>query len=528
MGPDPTSARARRALVAVVLAALSACGGGDASEPEVATGPEADGDAEWSEQVLPTRPGADRRPLVAVDGETVVVVVTDEADSVTGFSSDGDARFEAGQALTTDVTYLNLGGVARLGGQWVALGSGGRSADELEFDLHAFSSTDGRTWSEVEASGHEGPADVLGLAATPDRVVGVGALRTANDPGSGGFGPVAWTSRDGAAWTTVPLPVTGRGEGAARAAIATNGGALAWGDVDGRGVVWSSSDGGASWTIVEPDGLPLARSWDSVASHDAIIVASGTRAPEGEEGGESGQVLARSRDGGDTWQPVAEPPPANRGEPFPFTLWAGGQRFFTLGYTFIDAFADRELCYADIELCRQDTSTTLYVSDDGDRWERVDTSGIDLDQYGDVDAATATATGRVVALTGGPTGPASGPGPPTRPCPQRRSRPTPPRRCGSWPMARCPSSVCATPPRCTFTAAWSGSSSATRRGAAPTMDPTSRQAPATGTPDDWPVAQQTIFGFVTLVVEGRIEYSIGDGEVVATYARTQEPPPRCI
>ena len=46
-------------------------------------------------------------------------------------------------------------------------------------------------------------------------------------------------------------------------------------------------------------------------------------------------------------------------------------------------------------------------------------------------------------------------------------------------------------------------------------------------PDDWPVAQQTIFGFATLVGDEVVEYSIGDGEVIATYAPATEDPPGC-
>lgn len=45
-------------------------------------------------------------------------------------------------------------------------------------------------------------------------------------------------------------------------------------------------------------------------------------------------------------------------------------------------------------------------------------------------------------------------------------------------------------------------------------------------PSHWAVAQQTIFGFVTLVADDLIEYSIGDGEVIATYAPATQTPPR--
>jgi hypothetical protein len=46
-------------------------------------------------------------------------------------------------------------------------------------------------------------------------------------------------------------------------------------------------------------------------------------------------------------------------------------------------------------------------------------------------------------------------------------------------------------------------------------------------PDDWPMAGQMIFGFATLVDEDTVEYSIGDDEVIATYAPPTEDPPGC-
>jgi hypothetical protein len=46
--------------------------------------------------------------------------------------------------------------------------------------------------------------------------------------------------------------------------------------------------------------------------------------------------------------------------------------------------------------------------------------------------------------------------------------------------------------------------------------------------DDWPVAQETVFGFVTLRGADVLEYSIGDGDVIATYGRSEETPPGCM
>jgi hypothetical protein len=43
-------------------------------------------------------------------------------------------------------------------------------------------------------------------------------------------------------------------------------------------------------------------------------------------------------------------------------------------------------------------------------------------------------------------------------------------------------------------------------------------------PADWPVAQQTVFGYATLVEPDVVEYSLEDGEVVATYAPVARAP----
>ena len=48
--------------------------------------------------------------------------------------------------------------------------------------------------------------------------------------------------------------------------------------------------------------------------------------------------------------------------------------------------------------------------------------------------------------------------------------------------------------------------------------------PAEAAPAHWPIAQQSIFGMITLVDPDTIEYSIPSGEVIAVYeASTVEP-----
>ena len=46
-------------------------------------------------------------------------------------------------------------------------------------------------------------------------------------------------------------------------------------------------------------------------------------------------------------------------------------------------------------------------------------------------------------------------------------------------------------------------------------------------PAGWPVARQTLFGYATLVSPDRLDYSLEDGQVVASYALTGREPPGC-
>jgi hypothetical protein len=61
--------------------------------------------------------------------------------------------------------------------------------------------------------------------------------------------------------------------------------------------------------------------------------------------------------------------------------------------------------------------------------------------------------------------------------------------------------------------------------------PEESPAPETGAgdhpPSHWPVAQESIFGYITLVDADTIEYTIGDGEVIATYRPSDKAPPGC-
>jgi hypothetical protein len=206
-------------------------------------------------------------------------------------------------------------------------------------------------------------------------------------------------------------------------------------------------------------------------------------------------------------------------------LFAGGGRFFTLTSSFIEAWSEPELCYADIALCRQDSAVALYASDDGNGWRRVDTSGIGAGEAGEVDAIAAT-DDRVVAfrrLERGvgtwtrPDAPLPTEGEPVEPTTDvdllgEGEVPEPGRRYGV------PLYI-----HCGMDWLYVGGKPWQRDDRGPDVETGAGDA----IPADWPVAQQTIFGFATLVRDDVIEYSIADGEVIATYVPATATPPGC-
>jgi hypothetical protein len=547
---SPVTSLVSRTLVGAVALTVGTVGCGTDPGPggEAAGGHE---DAAWAAQVLDSEPNPDSPVLAAADGEHVVVVVVSEDGAITGYAADGDEPFEAGEPTAGGQGFTTLGGIAKTDDGWLVLAGGGQhdggNGDvERTFEVRAYRSADGSSWSEVETTGLDGPADVSGVVTVPGGVVAVGTLRTADQPSMGGFRPVAWHSADGGRWTAVPLSPASQGGGDPTGSeadgfvqgVAVSGGAvIAVGGSAGRGTVWRSEDSGATWGATSAEEF-AARGGDPALGHVAaqgdVVVLSGT-ARDGVAGGPV-QAVWRSTDGGRSWAPAADPPPPGRGEEeMASPVFAGGGRFFLLTTSFIDAFEQAELCYADIELCRQDATVALYASDDGDAWERVDTSGVgaapgEEGDTGELDALAATDGGRVVGLRPGLGGvgtwawPAGATlptmGEPSVPATDvdvvRDDEPLEPGQPSAVPMYI----HCGMEWLYAADEAWQRTDDG--RGV--------ETGAGDQVPADWPVAQQTIFGYATLVADDRIEYSIGEGddaEVIATYERSAEEPPGC-
>lgn len=521
--------RRRLALLPVLGLVAAACGS-EAAVPGEQPGVEAERGA-WRTQELSADPGADQPVVFAADGDQVVAVVVSEDGVITGFATDESGNFVGGEPTRSETEQLRLGGVARLGDEWVAIGTGGLDEvdgnEQLTFQVRVYSTPDGRTWSAGDASGLGGPADVLDVQGTSGGgVVAVGNSRSEQDPSFGGFEPRAWFRTDGGAWQTVDLPMNGAREGHAGAVASVGDTLLAVGALDGSGAMWSSEDDGATWVITDAPGLPASTLADIAVSDDTLVV-SGVGGSSDEKGDRPG-VLARSVDGGVSWSPVVEPPPDGGGESFGNPIFGGnGGAFLTTTSTFIEGFRQPELCYADIDLCRQDTSVVLYASDDGDTWRRIDTSGLGEGEAREVDGAVVADDGRIVVHQGIEGGVRVSTWPAAAPLPGEEE-PVPPTADlvmleeGQDPEIGIRYAV----PlyiHCGMHYLYLGDAPWQRTDHGPDVETGAGDAVTA----DWPEAQQTIFGYATRTDAETVEYSIADGEVIATYAPATGAIPGC-
>ena len=493
------------------------------SDPSTSTAPVA---SSWTRQRLDSEPGPDQPMLFESSGDQTIVIVPPERGHMVPWRSQSGGPFEQGEAIDTGMEYVFPSTAVRTGDGWLAL-----MYDGTSYEVGTLRSPDGLRWTAGVASGFGPAAEPREIIATDGGFVAVGTVRTAKDPHAEGFRPMAWRSADGDTWsaTSLPLPAASTDEATASGVLAVDGELLAVGRSDARGVMWSSFDGGTSWEITERAGIPATYELRHIVATGGVILASGL-VPSGDQGdgSESEAVLVRSTDAGRTWSVAAQPPPTRGDHWFPLPVAAGNGQFLALNSFFPDVSSDPELCYADVERCQGDTDTTLYVSVDGDRWRRVDSSGIKLGRYSDIGTMMIDDAGRVVVLAlaaGGvdawswPAGASL----PTSPDPQvpksdvpilGHGETLPPDRRYGYPLYI----------HCGMEWLYQINGTAWRRtDNGPDIETGAGNEP----PADWPVSREAVFGFVTLVEDDVIEYSIGDGQVIATYAPSPTDAPGC-
>lgn len=481
-----------RAGAVALVVLVAACG-------EPATELESGADGRWDAEVL-GRPGEDTEALLA-ERDGVVVAVT-AGPTFGAWWADGDSGFEAAD---------HDGGGAGRRLLDVSAGPAGFAAAGRTDDLRPvlWVSGDGRAWREVVL---DEAADAHAVGVTDDRFVAAGALRTGPDPASAPFAPVVWHSVDGERWETVRLGDGGEGHVAGMARTGTE--LLAVGRDDGQPVLWRSDDG-VSWTkTAAPRGAQWLR---SVAAREEVVVIGIDRdEPDGDISGE----LLRSPDGGRTWNEV-DLPDALGSSLEGYEVRADDHGFSIITSDRVDVWRDPDRCYSDIESCRRPASPRVFVSKDGTSWRELDVSTLsDGDYFGLGDVSHRT-SGRPVLLGIEESLTAwswTGNGEP--PSPPRRTPPPPPEE----PLASHGDTL---EPGVTYRFPLYTHCGITHLGPFNGSSWTLVEQRSGWEPEDGPLAQQMLFGYVTLVDDDRIEYTLAPGEVVAVYRPSAEEPPGC-
>lgn len=508
----------RTLLAGLTAVLLTACGTQVGDEPD--RHPASEG--EWVSHPLAGEPAVDF-PMVAAtsDREALVVMMSDKG--VLQSHVGGAAGFTAGPALRTDATYVGLGGAAFLDGRWVTLGTGGLAQvdgdEELLFEPVSYTSVDGLAWEEQSVEGFSAPADLAGLVAVDGSLVAAGAYRDVEDPSMGGFRPMVWTSEDGRSWTEVELPeAVADGNSYVSALSVVDGRLLATGSTDGHGMLWGSDDAGRTWTSLPDERILASYALSGLAVQGTRALVSTTPGD-----GEAPEIL-RSADRGDSWSVSAGQPSQDDIEGYA-PLWAGGGRFFTLTSTPAGGWEDPGTCYADIAQCQEETRYVLHASEDGDTWRPVDTGGMKDDDHlgeifggpdGEVLVLGQTAEGAVVSAWPGdvdlPVGEPAGEH-------KTVDLVTVPEDGKLEPGVRYHQPFYV---HCGMDWLYLGDRAWRRTDGGPDLETGAGDAPD----ESWPVVGQTIYGYATLAGDV-VEYSIGDGEVIATYEQVAQVPQGC-
>ena len=207
--------------------------------------------------------------------------------------------------------------------------------------------------------------------------------------------------------------------------------------------------------------------------------------------------------------------------------WAG-DAFWIITSRWFDTWDDPDRCYVDLSSCQAFSEPVVLRSADGFEWAEIDLSALDPPEYFGLDGVVETANGVVIVgsernllVWNWPSNAA----PPLRVPPDALEAPEFDLarydaelevgvtyryplyiHCGMdflggmndryWYLLDAPEGTIET-------------------GAGQQPDP------------NWPVAHQTIFGFITLVDENTIRYTIGGGEVIGVYGPSDERPPGC-
>jgi hypothetical protein len=330
-------------------------------------------------------------------------------------------------------------------------------------------------------------------------------------------------SSDGESWTDRTSPV--KGDGSIVDVVAIDGGLVAITQLNGTIKAWRSTDAAATWSERPIEGLPRGLWLTSLATDGRVQLGVGAVAEDMIAGD---PAILRSDDGGRSFAVSVPDGPVQGalGEGGAATTYAGGA-WWAATNRYIDSFRDPDACYRDVESCEEGAKAVLLRSTDGVTWAELDTSSM-IGRYGDFSTVVDTSTGPLVI--------------------GREEQLTTWRWLSSQPPPAMPPYEAPTPLE-TPLARWGDAIEPGVTYRYPLYIHCGMEvlgefddrywyrakdnapAPETGaggeTPPHWPVAQQSIFGYITLTDNDTIEYTINDGEVIATYRPSNKEPPGC-
>lgn len=475
----------------------------------------------WERVELGEAPIDSQPAVVALEETTVVLSRGSDATLESWVSSDG-ATYEQSATGSPVGTSVMLSAAA----------SGARGLLAVGVDYETFlpvvwGSDDGRAWERLETGGLDRAADITVLVGTSGGFVAGGAFRVGRDPGSGPFAPALWRSLDGDSWEPIELAAAREGY---VSGIVTAGDRFVVAGASGRNaVVWSSDDAGATWSRSRPGPLRKSgpASFTSIASSPdgSTIVAVGGAADETR--GDVPFVLV-SRDRGESWQRAELDGALWEGMLGGGIVTATEQDFFFIGGRFFTTFSDPDRCYAQPETCETGTAVVLR-SADGERWEELDLGALNTGDFFRPLRVARDHTGALLLVGAGEQLElhrwSGSDGPPSLPPPAPLPPPEIPLATYETELElgvtyRYPLYI-----HCGMRVLGSFNEQFWY------LDETDGPNPETGStapvPEEWPTAGQSILGHITLTSEKTIDYSLPNGEIIATYTPSDEQPPGC-
>lgn len=482
----------------------------------------------WIRQRVRVPMGSDQGAPIATDADRTVMLTIDDSGTVTSLVWDGAGRMRTGSPVRTGKDLLGFGGSALVHAKsgWLGVLQGGAGTPgritPTSVVLH---SIDGLRWSQRHATGLDG-GEITDLAWVGGRFVAVGFERPTLGPAQPTPIPLAWWSADGDAWHEVALPLPEGAHGMAAGVAVAGTRLVVVGYDDAGAALWSSDDGGTTWTRRALSGAPHFRSATSVAARGDVVVIGGVDGSDG--GSDITDVVIRSGDGGRTWRSARWPPPTAPGvEAGGSPVIAGGGRFYRTQKSMVYALGDPAPCYDDLDRC-SDSPTRLYTSIDGGRWVAVDRSSATGAGATDADTVAVTGDGQVSTFTFTAPGftvwtwPA-GTNPRTMPTPTTATRPI-----TSLPRDGTPrvGTRYAVPLMLHCGPTWLYLGTEPWR-LVDDETPLTRLTHGVNPPARWPIAQQMLFGFVTVTSPGHADYSLPAGTVIGHYAPFAGAPPHC-